>query len=102
MKGTLPMTKSQEKRRGKQDETPYSAWYTASILLLVGISNQWSRYLLPYLYAVSAPPGASEAASARVSLQWALGLSSTQYGLLAGTCCFYMPLQWSVGEGRSQ
>jgi MFS family permease len=46
-------------------------------LLLVYVSNQWCRYLLNYLYAVSSD-------DPKQSLEVATGITTAQYGLLVG------------------
>jgi MFS family permease len=46
-------------------------------LLLVYVSNQWCRYLLNYLYAVSSD-------DPKQSLEAATGITTAQYGLLVG------------------
>eukprot|EP00612_Vaucheria_litorea_P003576 CAMPEP_0171462658 /NCGR_PEP_ID=MMETSP0945-20130129/6603_1 /TAXON_ID=109269 /ORGANISM="Vaucheria litorea, Strain CCMP2940" /LENGTH=442 /DNA_ID=CAMNT_0011989219 /DNA_START=64 /DNA_END=1392 /DNA_ORIENTATION=- len=51
--------------------------YALFLLLLIYINNQWTRYLLNYLYAVSSDDEYK-------SIKVATNLSSSQYGLLVG------------------
>eukprot|EP00640_Fibrocapsa_japonica_P001860 CAMPEP_0113940958 /NCGR_PEP_ID=MMETSP1339-20121228/6974_1 /TAXON_ID=94617 /ORGANISM="Fibrocapsa japonica" /LENGTH=453 /DNA_ID=CAMNT_0000944957 /DNA_START=10 /DNA_END=1371 /DNA_ORIENTATION=+ /assembly_acc=CAM_ASM_000762 len=61
---------------------PAYAKYALFILLLVYINNQWSRYLLNYLYAV--PYDESNPQAAFISIADATGISAAEYGLLVG------------------
>jgi hypothetical protein len=59
------------------------AFYNLFLLWAVYVSNQWSRYILNYLYAISSD-------SSKYSITEACSLTSTEYGLLTG--CKYMPV----------
>jgi MFS family permease len=52
------------------------SWYVLSLLLCVYVSNQWTRYLINYLYGVSG--------NSFKSIKTALDLSSSNYGILIG------------------
>ena len=64
--------------RARKETAPLYSWYVAGVLLLVGISNQWSRYLLPYLYAASFSADAPSGHKRFVSINYALDLTPTQ------------------------
>lgn len=53
------------------------AYYNLFLLWAVYVSNQWSRYILNYLYAISSD-------SSKYSITEACSLTSTEYGLLTG------------------
>jgi len=51
--------------------------YALVLLWAVYVSNQWARYILNYLYAISSD-------SSKYSISQACNLSSSEYGLLTG------------------
>ena len=53
------------------------AYYSLAVLWGVYVSNQWARYILNYLYAISSD-------SRKYSIKEACSLSTSEYGLLTG------------------
>ncbi|CAM9103237.1 unnamed protein product [Ectocarpus sp. 13 AM-2016] len=60
------------------------ARYVLVVLLCVYVSNQWARYLLNYLYAVSDDDYDDDDAKEFISIEDATGISTSEYGLLVG------------------
>jgi len=74
--------------------------YVLYVLLLIYVSNQWSRYLLNYLYSVSAKDLSNEEAE-RFSISYATGITTAQYGLLVGFGFSFMYVLCGLLMGRA-
>uniref|UniRef100_A0A7S2WU90 Major facilitator superfamily (MFS) profile domain-containing protein n=1 Tax=Rhizochromulina marina TaxID=1034831 RepID=A0A7S2WU90_9STRA len=57
--------------------------YGLALLTLIYISNQWSRYILNYLYAVPYDDDKENKAE-RISIAYACDLTTSEYGILTG------------------
>mmetsp|Transcript_23973 Transcript_23973/g.31123 ORF Transcript_23973/g.31123 Transcript_23973/m.31123 type:complete len:469 (+) Transcript_23973:92-1498(+) len=76
------------------------AKYVLYILLLVYVSNQWSRYLLNYMYSISYD-GMTEAEAEKYSITYATDITASEYGLLVGFGFSFMYVLCGLVMGRA-
>ncbi|CAM9695078.1 unnamed protein product [Pylaiella littoralis] len=77
------------------------ARYVLLILLCVYVSNQWARYLLNYLYAVSDDDYDDDDEKDFVSIADATGISTSEYGLLVGYGFSFFYVIFGLFMGRA-
>eukprot|EP00903_Cladosiphon_okamuranus_P006304 g6182.t1 len=77
------------------------ARYVLVILLCVYVSNQWARYLLNYLYAVSDDDYDDDDEKDYVSIEDATGISTSEYGLLVGYGFSFFYVIFGLFMGRA-
>eukprot|EP00752_Nemacystus_decipiens_P008775 g7830.t1 len=77
------------------------ARYVLLILLCVYVSNQWARYLLNYLYAVSDDDYDDDDEKDFISIEDATGISTSEYGLLVGYGFSFFYVIFGLFMGRA-
>ncbi|CAM9987824.1 unnamed protein product [Ascophyllum nodosum] len=77
------------------------ARYVLVILLGVYVSNQWARYLLNYLYAVSDDDYDDDDGKNFVSIEDATGITTSEYGLLVGYGFSFFYVIFGLFMGRA-